>query len=246
MDASGIYVIVNSITGHRYVGSAVRLQKRRREHFGALRRGDHASLVLQRAYDKHGVDALVFRLLLLCDPRDLLMYEQRAIDVFRPEYNICKVAGSRLGAKYTDEARARLSETRRGAPRSLAQLAHLQALASAARGKPGKRLSDETIKKIRVARSQQVITPEHRAAIGAAATGRRHSAATIEKIRAAKVGKKRAPFSPEHKEKIGAAHLGRKRSAETRERIRLARLGTKWTAAHYVARGLTPPGSKES
>ncbi len=241
MQQSGIYVIENSVTRHRYVGSAVNFSKRRREHFGALRRGDHCSVVLQRAFDKHGEHVLSFRPLFVCAPEHLLMYEQRAIDTFRPEYNICRTAGSRLGAKYSEESRALLSKIRKGKPRSPAQLAHLAALSAAQSGKSGRKHSPETIEKIKAARSRQVVTDEHRAAIARANVGRRQTTETIEKIRAAKLGVKRGPMSDEQKAKVSAAHLGRRRPAETRERIRLARFGTKWSAAHYIARGLTPP-----
>lgn len=241
MSQSGIYEIVNAMTGHRYVGSAVKLDKRRREHFGALRRGDHRSVVLQRAFDKYGEHILVFRPLLLCEPENLLFYEQRALDSYQPEYNICKVAGSRLGAKYSAEARKRLSDARRGSPRSQAQLAHLARLAEAARGHPARPHSADAIAKIKAARARQVITPEHRAAIAAASIGRKHTAETIEKIRAAKVGVKRGPMSAEQKAKLAAVNAGRKHSAEARERMRAARLGTKWSPAQYIARGLVPP-----
>ena len=41
-------------------------------------------------------------------------FEQRCIDALDPEYNICKIAGSSLGVKYTQETKDKLSAMRIG------------------------------------------------------------------------------------------------------------------------------------
>jgi len=38
------------------------------------------------------------------------MYEQIALDHFKPEYNICKTAGSPIGYKHTDEAKRKMTQ----------------------------------------------------------------------------------------------------------------------------------------
>ncbi len=183
---SGIYVIENTSTGHRYVGSAVNVDRRRSHHYAAMRRGEHRSVVLQRAFNKHGEDTLRFRVLLLCEPHNLLMYEQRAIDAFAPEYNICKVAGSRLGAKYSEEARARLSALRKAQPRSPAQLAHLAALSDRARGKAGRPIGADERERIAAALRGRKLSPDHVQRIRDAATNRPHTEEARQKIAAAK------------------------------------------------------------
>jgi DNA-binding Xre family transcriptional regulator len=47
--------------------------------------------------------------LLYCDPGDCLAYEQIALDSIMPEYNICKIAGSRLGTKHSAQTRKKMS-----------------------------------------------------------------------------------------------------------------------------------------
>jgi group I intron endonuclease len=196
---AGIYVIENSVTGHCYIGSAMKFEKRRREHFGALRRGDHRSVVLQRAYDKHGAEVLTFRPLLVCSVENLLFYEQRAIDVYRPAYNICKVAGSRLGSKYTEESRALLSSIRKGKPRSEAQLAHLARMTEANRGRVKGPLPDVVREKIRATLQGRTLPEEHKAAIG-----RSHR------------GMKRPPFTEQHKQAMRDG-WARRRAAKQQE-----------------------------
>ena len=104
---SGIYII-EAPTGAMYVGSAINLQGRKREHFSQLRRGVHRNSRLQAAFVKHG-DGLEFRVLIVCRPCDLIFFEQRAINILSPGYNIALVAGSCLGIKRGEETRRRLS-----------------------------------------------------------------------------------------------------------------------------------------
>lgn len=54
MAESGIYEIVNLVNKKRYVGSAINLRVRWRQHRSALIRGDHANTLLRRAWNKHG------------------------------------------------------------------------------------------------------------------------------------------------------------------------------------------------
>ncbi len=58
--ASGIYAIVNRVTGHRYVGQSQHLRRRERDHFKALADGAHHCQRLQRAFAKYGPEAFEF------------------------------------------------------------------------------------------------------------------------------------------------------------------------------------------
>jgi group I intron endonuclease len=115
---SGIYSIT-SPSGKQYIGSAVNIESRRRVHFHLLNKEKHFNVGLQRAYHKYGLSNLIFKTLLLCDQNDLLMFEQRAIDILCPEYNSCPVAGSQLGRRHTEDAKQRMSiinKNRRATP----------------------------------------------------------------------------------------------------------------------------------
>ena len=117
----GIYTIT-SPSGKLYLGSAVNFTDRWNLHLSNLRTNTHHNKPLQRAFDKYGEDGLVFKKLLICEKKDLLIYEQRAMDILRPEYNIAKIAGSLLGTKRTPLQNAEKSillKGRKGRPLSL-------------------------------------------------------------------------------------------------------------------------------
>lgn len=95
----GIYIII-SPSGRFYIGSAINIRTRWKEHRKALRGGRHRSSPLQRAANKYGVESFIFKILIICDPENLLFYEQIMIDSFKPEYNTSPTAGSNLGLKF--------------------------------------------------------------------------------------------------------------------------------------------------
>lgn len=115
MKISGIYRIVNKLNGKSYIGSSVRLERRWSEHRLLLRNNKHHSPHLQRSWNKHGEENFAFEIILdVEDKNNLIAWEQIWMDVLKPEYNICQVAGSRLGAKCSEEARAKMSAAKKG------------------------------------------------------------------------------------------------------------------------------------
>lgn len=98
---TGIYTIT-SPSGGQYVGSALHLRNRKAMHFHTLREKKHVNRILQNAFNKYDGE-LLFETLLICEKRDLLLYEQRAMDVLKPRYNIVPRAGSSAGYKFTPE-----------------------------------------------------------------------------------------------------------------------------------------------
>ena len=108
LNISGCYEIVNTTNGHRYIGSSVDIKARWRAHLSALRSGSHRSTYLQRAWDKYGEAAFIFKPLLYCDLKMTLLYEQILLDGLKPEYNIATCAeASARGLTHSDEARAK-------------------------------------------------------------------------------------------------------------------------------------------
>ena len=134
---TGIYEIRNAANGNRYVGSAVNFATRWSVHRVQLRRGTHHSPHLQASWNKHGEGAFEFRKLLVCKKSDLLMYEQRAIDVLSPAFNVAKVAGSCLGVKRSPETKAKLSALKIGNTHTLGYRHTPEALAKLSAGKIG-------------------------------------------------------------------------------------------------------------
>jgi group I intron endonuclease len=69
---------------------------------------------MQHAWNKYGEDSFVFETLLYCASEDCIMYEQIYLDVYKPEYNMCKTAGSQLGYRHTDETKQKMSRAHMG------------------------------------------------------------------------------------------------------------------------------------
>jgi len=132
---SGIYAIINHINAKFYVGSAVNLAGRKRQHWHLLKNGKHHSQHLQAAWNKYGDAAFGFYPLFECEKTDLVAFEKIVMEQLRPEYNMALVAGSQLGMKHTDVTCAKMSETRKGLPLTPAQLAHIARLAEFNRGR---------------------------------------------------------------------------------------------------------------
>lgn len=109
LDDSGIYCITNIINDKHYIGSAINFRLRRRLHFNELNRNAHGNLRLQRSWNKHGSENFIFVILEHCEKYKLLELEQYYIDTLKPEYNILKIAGSRLGFKHDDKAKEKMS-----------------------------------------------------------------------------------------------------------------------------------------
>lgn len=196
---AGVYAITTP-SGAAYVGSAVNFDRRWKQHLLHLRSGKHHNYPLQRAYLKYGEEALSFSKLLICGEDNLLMYEQIAIDAINPEYNICKVAGSKLGSKLSAETRLKMSISQRArGPRSM-ETREKNRLSNI-----GRPVSDETKQKQSAASRAYWSRPES--------------------IKAQSDLVKKAMENPEVREKISSALKGIKRSPEFGAKISAAKKG---------------------
>lgn len=93
-DYPAVYEIRNTLTGKSYIGSTKNFQKRIYQHFHSLKKGSHPNPHLQNSYRLHSENAFVARAVVICEPFELLRYEQELIELWNPEYNICLTAGS--------------------------------------------------------------------------------------------------------------------------------------------------------
>lgn len=182
MQSGGIYQIVNTVNGKRYVGSAKCLHTRKCTHFSALSLGKHHSRHLQSAVKKNGLDAFRFEPLAVCAAEDLLVYEQAAIDGLNPEYNTCRVAGNTLGVECSDETRAKIRNALIG--RKLTAEHRL----SISLGGMGRVPTEEALVNIRRAAMLKAEDPEWRRKVSEGKKGIPCSAAHRESISKTKTG----------------------------------------------------------
>lgn len=117
---SGIYIIRNTINDKIYIGSTVDFKGRWKTHRCKLKVNQHHSIILQNAYNKYGKDNFIFEIVeYVEDKNKIIEREQRWLDFFNPEYNICKSASnSRLGLKTSEETKLKMSLAAKGKPKS--------------------------------------------------------------------------------------------------------------------------------
>lgn len=155
---TGIYQITNTVNGKRYIGSAVNLRRRWNLHRLHLRRGTHHCRHLQAAWVKYGESTFVHRILLVCKPEQLTMYEQLCLDGLKPEYNTLLNARSARGYRHTPEALRKL-RSKRLSPE------HKAKIGAAHRGKT---VSETTRAKLRALRIGKGLSPAAKAKFVAA------------------------------------------------------------------------------
>jgi len=120
---SGIYKITNKQNGKIYIGSSLNIYQRFYMHRSNLDRGKHHSTHLQRAWDKYGKENFIFEIIEeVPDKSMLLEREQYYMDTAKSYeresgYNINPTATSRLGAKHTEEAKRKMSESQKASGR---------------------------------------------------------------------------------------------------------------------------------
>jgi hypothetical protein len=165
--------------------------------------------------------------MLICKRNDLLFYEQRAIDVFKPDYNLSPTAGNALGVKWSDEARRSCSERQKANPNML-----------------GKRHTPETLLRMSIAKKGNTATkgkkrnPDAVAKTAAAHRGMKRTEETRRRISIAMAGKKRGPRSLEHRIRLSVALKGRSTlTQEATARMAATKRGTKLSAEHKAKIG---------
>jgi len=211
---SGIYRI-DLGNGHFYIGSAVDLGRREREHRKQLQRGGHHNQIMQNCWNKYGV--FEFAVLEECDKDFLLQREQTYLDKWlsdKKNVNVSLIAGSPMtGRLHSAESRAKIVTVLTG---RVCSAETKQRISAALTGVP--KSTDACINNSD-AQKNSPKAKAHRAALAAARTGVPLSAEIKEKISAALKG---IPKSDEHRENMSAALKGIPKSDEHRANISAA------------------------
>lgn len=109
---SGIYCWNNLITNKIYIGSSISLGNRFSNYYSLAylkRKVIKGSSIIYNSLLKYGHSNFSIDILEYCEPSVLIEREQYYIDILKPEYNILKNAGSRLGSKQSEETRQLIS-----------------------------------------------------------------------------------------------------------------------------------------
>jgi group I intron endonuclease len=106
---SGIYKILNLLTGDFYIGSTVNFNIRKYNHYKDLRKNLHYNSHLQNAWNKYGEENFKFEIVeIVKEKKQLIIKEQYYLDIYNPNYNICKIAGNTLGRICSEETKNKI------------------------------------------------------------------------------------------------------------------------------------------
>lgn len=104
MKISGVYEIINTITGDFYIGSSVDLDRRRKQHFCEYCWKHEPNKPLYKDMKQYGKNNFLFKTIWLCVPEELKKYEQITIQKYKPKYNRYAACG-RLNKREYDKKR---------------------------------------------------------------------------------------------------------------------------------------------
>jgi len=179
MATIGIYRIRNTKNGKFYLGSSDDIVRRWKEgHKAKLVRGVHDNPHLQNAWNKYGKDSFLVEVLRECSKEDLLVEEQKELDVWVgcPEcYNIRKDAKCIVlpGSNRPEWVKQKISLAQKGKPRwTEEQKKQMSIQRKGRKHSPetiekfiGRKSSRENIKKAQLFNVGRVYSEEHKAAI---------------------------------------------------------------------------------
>lgn len=120
MKQTGVYIIKNIVNNKIYIGSSSHnINNRITVHKRFLKQNKHENSYLQASYNKHGKDAFKFEILEFCSKESCIEREQYYLDLYQSYkrdigYNINEKANSRLGSKYSEESKLKMSLAKKG------------------------------------------------------------------------------------------------------------------------------------
>lgn len=208
---SGIYEIMNVVTGERYIGSSKNIKKRWSEHRSTLNQGHHRNPKLQNSFSKYGSSNFVFSVIEICTVEYLIEREQFYIDNHKPEYNLSTIAGR---VEMSEESKKKLIAFHTGRKRS--DETRLRMSLAQIEAQKGRVDSEETKRKRSASQIGKKMSPESNAKLSARSMGNKY-------------GLGRKP-SPETLAKMSAImmgnqyHLGIEQSQETKHKMSVKRL----------------------
>lgn len=245
---TGVYQILNTVNGKRYVGSAACFRKRWAVHRANLRKGSHRNRLLQNSWNKHGETAFAFMVIEYCHRSSCVPTEQKHIDGLRAAesscgYNLRAVAASNLGFKNKPDAILRMSAAKKknyedneeyrrklsvaGKGRKASDLSRQRMSQS----QKGKTRSPESIAKRAETMKGLYIDPEYKARMSKCHTGKTATEETRKKISLSNKGR---VVSVATRKKISAARTGSKASDETKRKLSAARKGRPKSRQHVI------------
>ncbi len=111
-DKSGVYLLINKINGHTYVGSSINLASRIKNYLNNsfLKSKQNVNMPVVKALLKYDQSSFAFFILQYVTPESLTITETFFITYVIPYYNVLKQGYSCLGYKHTEQTKNLLSK----------------------------------------------------------------------------------------------------------------------------------------
>jgi group I intron endonuclease len=204
---SCIYKIGNILNGKFYIGQTINFYQRKIQHLSKLRRNQHCNPHFQSAWNKYGEENFEFKIILYCEPSELNYYEQKMVDIWNPEYNICKECiSNHSDMPVSEETRKKLSDAHKGYI-----------------------FSEESKKKMSESAKGKKMSEEAKRKMSEAKKGRKHSEEHIRKCSISRMGH---PTSEETKRKLSIANSGHQLTEEQKKKKSEGQRGKTHTEEH--------------
>lgn len=239
---SGIYTITNVLDGKMYVGLALDVSTRLRKHREYLKRGNHANIRLQRAWNKYGENSFRFELLEEWVETMLFCMEHYWATLLNTHdenygYNI-KPTNPYGYSRLSEETKKKISISNKGKKRST------EAKEKTAAAHKGSKRTEDTKRKISEKQKGKVISQETREKLRKAHTGRKQGPEVVKRRQESNKGR---VLSEETKKKISNKLKGHPVSEENRIKLSLLYKGvSKWTEEQRKEIGNRQKGIKRS
>lgn len=206
---TGIYKITNILNNKVYIGQAMDIQNRIREHKELLNRNCHPNNHLQHSWNLYGDEKFIFSAIEKCDKEILTEREQFWIDFYGGinsdnTYNQ-RDAGSH--GTHSEETKLKLSRLSKGIPKKPGRKVSKEGRLSLSVSHIGKHPSEETRQKMSLAQRGRKHTEETKRKIG-----EKNKQKYIDNPELRKEVSKRMKgriFSEEHRYKLGNSNRGK-------------------------------------
>lgn len=116
----GIYIIKNTINNKCYIGKAIDVNDRMKDHKYLLEDNKHTNKHLQASWNKYGAENFTFNLLEACDnlsSTELKEKEKHYIKQYKSnnyQFGYNKTSGGEGGSDFTEETKQRISQSLKG------------------------------------------------------------------------------------------------------------------------------------
>lgn len=227
-----------------YYGSALDFNSRKYQHFFDLKKQRHCNSFLQNHYNKYGEFDLVMEIVEVVPlpipydiqehKRNLLLREQYYLDIKDCFFNICKIAGSKMGVPTSEEAKRKMSLKNKGQKRSEDFRRRASEINKGNKIWLGRKHSMDSRQKISQVQIGKTLSEEHRKNISKGSMGRVQTEETRKKLSEATKGKpksesarknmsisakNRPPISEETRQKLSQISKERIRTDEWKAKI---------------------------